>query len=335
MGNSDENLDLPGLASSAILSGVFVALLLACIKYVILLLTGSASIRLSFFDSCFDASVSTVNYWATRLSFKKHKKYAYGYDKITGIAAVVQVLALLSCMCSPVLDAIAILSTADGFLINESSQFLNVPLDSSSSGIPIETEHTRISTDFLHGNKAAILALIVSSVLTIALIRYQSYVLEKTGHLVVSADRVHYTTDLLTNFSMLACFILMFFVDVKQHPWILLFDPALTIVLSIYICLCCAKVLVDAWKTMMDCRLPPEKETSFIEDIYRHDHEKTIKKAEVLSSRFSGVREYFKVQLHVDAGTNVAEEKKLRERLRTIFIKKNVYCDLYCVPAEV
>ena len=85
------------LAISAIRAAVVVAFVLAVIKYGIFLLTRSVSIKLSLLDSCFDVSVSLINYAATILSFHKHSWYGYGYDKITGVAAVCQVGLLLWC----------------------------------------------------------------------------------------------------------------------------------------------------------------------------------------------------------------------------------------------
>lgn len=214
--------------------------------------------------------VSSVNYAATLLSFKKHKNYCYGYDKITAIAATCQVALLLA-------FSYDTCTTAYSALEN-----------------PVVIEP----------NGFAIFSLLIASALTFALVSYQQYVVDKTGHLIVYADRLHYTTDLITNASMLVYFAGIWFFGPESAKSYAKFDIFLVILLSVYISYCCLHVIQRAWAVLLDKRLDEHKEKELLKSL-----SKNIRGASfhMINSRCSGVREYFRIGIQLSDNETIKE----------------------------
>jgi ferrous-iron efflux pump FieF len=307
------------LAISAIRAAVVVAFVLAVLKCGIFLLTQSVSIKLSLLDSCFDVSVSLINYAATILSFHKHRWYGYGYDKITGVAAVCQVALLLWCAYNPAIDAWYTLLCWGG-TDTQSIEHLDV-LTCEIPNPPLYAWHHSLVT---------IASLIVSLALTLVLVRYQRHVIERTGHLIVTVDRVHYTTDILTNCSLLGFFIFLACVNPQDYPWIELFDPILTIMLFAYILACCSRVLKDAWYILMDRRMPPHKEAEIVHLIAQQVPDASG--IFVTNSRFSGVKAHFEFRLPLDPSSSIRDAQTIVQDVQSLVATQNAECVCIAVP---
>lgn len=289
------NSEFRWLAVSATLLGVSVASLLAVLKYITWIVTGSVSIELNFVDSCLDVAVSLVNLLATVLSFRNYKRYAYGYDKITVLAAMFQMCTLLGFAYTTAISAFAKINSAH----------------------------------VVQPSIIAVASLLVSSILTILLINYQQRVIDKTGHLVVYVDRIHYSMDIITNASMLLYFLVCWYIGPEVSNFtstINNFDSALAIFLSLYVTACCLKILVNVWKTLMDRRLCPEREKYIAQLVCKVPE---ILNAHVVRSRFSGVREFCEVSLSLHPSTSVQEALATIHRAREAVhrhTKSNVNC---------
>lgn len=290
------NSEFRWLAISATLLGVSVASLLAVLKYITWIVTGSVSIELNFIDSCLDVGVSLVNLLATTLSFRSYKKYSYGYDKITVLAAMFQMCMLLGFAYTTAISAFEKMN----------------------------------STHVVQPSMIAVASLLVSSILTLLLINYQQRVIDKTGHLVVYVDRIHYSMDIITNVSMLIYFLVCWCINPEVSEFtsaINNFDSALAIFLSFYVAGCCLKILISVWKTLMDRRLCPERE-KYIIQLVRQVPE--IINAHVACSRFSGVREFCEVHLALQPSISVQEASRIIHRAREV-VRRNTKSNVNCV----
>lgn len=254
-----------------------VAFVLALIKLVVTYLTSSLSMQLNFIDSCFDFFVSLANYFATKLSVRTFKEYSFGYDKITAIAALIQIFLLL-------------LFTS--FTIREA---INKIINPSNTQIQI--------------NLISICSLIFSTYLTFLLLQFQEHVIKKTGHLVVYADRLHYTTDILTNIALILCFLVSLIFPIDSD----LLDALLSIFLSGYILFCCIVVIQKVWLTIMDGRLSEQREEEIATHIKQIDP--NIFNACVTHSRFSGVRERFDVLLSFKDDLNLSQVCEIKKKI--------------------
>lgn len=280
------------LATSVMLLSAVVAFILACLKYIALLATNSVSIRLNFIDSCMDVVVSLANYFATILSFRKYQKYPHGFDKVTAFAAVMQVVVLLIFAYDSVTESLS-----------------------------------RIAhNEMMEANLYSTVIIFISLVLTLVLIYFQKIVIKKTGHLIVYADCMHYMTDVLTNVSMLIYFLLLFVME--DNVIFGNFDAILAIGLSVYIVFCCIRVLSSAWKTLMDMRLPKEKEESVRHKLITHLLK--VKDVRITTSRFSGVKECFEIDLIVDKHLEIEHADQLIAQSKKLF-NENTECKFRCV----
>ena len=283
------------LATSVMLLSAVIAFFLAVLKYIVLIITNSVSIRLNFIDSCVDVFVSLINYFATVFSFRYYDKYPYGYDKITAFAAIFQIIILAT--------------------------FAYDSIDQAFSHI--ENKEAAIPSLF------GVVIMMVSLLLTVILVYFQNKVIEKTHHLVVYADRMHYMTDLLTNCSMFVYFALIWIYD-GDMTLFGSFDAYLAIILSFYILLCCIKVGISAWNTLMDARLCKMRE----EDIRSIAlNTSRVLDAQIVSSRFSGVRECFEIMLTFPADLTIQESDEI---ISVIKLKLGDYirCTILCTSKE-
>ncbi|MBO7244211.1 MAG: cation diffusion facilitator family transporter [Alphaproteobacteria bacterium] len=178
-----EKKHLNGLLKAASIASISTAILLIGVKVLAYLVTGSVSILSSLFDSVQDFMTSAVNYAAVRHSTQPaDNEHRFGHGKAEAIGSLVQGIIILA---------------AAFFLLKESLHrfFETEPIKDISLGVWI-----------------TIFAIIV----TIILVRFQSYVIKKTNSLSIKADQAHYTGDILMNVgvivSMLAAHYFEFYV---------------------------------------------------------------------------------------------------------------------------
>lgn len=157
-----------GLNLSAGMASVLLAAVLVGLKLWALSATGSLSIAASMTDSALDFLVSATGlfaiFYAARPADEDH---AFGHTSAEDLAALSQ--AVLVCLSAGIIGYSAI-----GRL--------------TGSTMPLRAEW--------HG----ILVMVISVVLTVALVWWQRRVAHQTGNRVVAADSLHYLSDLLPNF---------------------------------------------------------------------------------------------------------------------------------------
>lgn len=151
---------LTGVAS------VLTAVLLISVKLVAWYLSDSVAMLASLVDSLMDAAASVVNLLAIRYSLvPADAEHRFGHGKAEALAGLGQsVLITLSAI----------------FLLNESVGRLMSPQ-------PLEA------------TTLAVGVMIFSIVVTLALLRLQSYTVKRTGSTAVEADSLHYFSDLAMN----------------------------------------------------------------------------------------------------------------------------------------
>lgn len=162
--------EAPGLMRLAARASLAVAGLLVLVKAVAWFLTGSVALLGSLVDSALDVAVSLVNFLAIRTALEPpDAEHRFGHGKAEAIAGLIQSAVILG-------SAV--------FLLFESIARLTRPA-------PIEHLEVGIGVS------------IFAIVLTLALVIFQKYVVNKTGSMAVAADRLHYTSDLLMNVAVI------------------------------------------------------------------------------------------------------------------------------------
>lgn len=195
------------------------ATLLIVIKLFIGILSGSVAVLASAIDSVLDLIVSAFNYFAiTKAEQPANKKFNYGKGKIEALAAVIE-----------------------GTVITVSGLFIF---------------YTAIKKAIYHEPlehlENSIIVMIVSLVLTIALVIFLNYVAKKTRSMVVKSDALHYKTDVLSNGAILVSLVLI------QVTGFELIDSIMGVVISIYIIHSAYEIIKDGVYILLDASLDEE-----------------------------------------------------------------------------
>ncbi len=207
------------LVSSAGIASTITATLLIIIKVIALFITESATIMASLTDSIMDISASIINLIALRYAITPaDEDHKYGHWKAEAIAGLAQ----CTFICG---SAIFLMFHGISRTINTPTQIPNLDI--------------------------AIIATIISVVLTALLISYQSYVVRKTNSLAINADRLHYLSDILFNA------IVILSLGLSSYG-ILHADGIFAIVLGIYIFISSVKIFKNSINVLLDAELSPQ-----------------------------------------------------------------------------
>lgn len=166
----------PGtLMKRAALAAIATAVFLATIKFAAWWWTGSVAMLASFADSGLDLAASTLNALAIRYALTPaDAEHRFGHGRAEAVAGLAQA---------------ALVGGSALFLIVQSVRrlFAPQPLAYETAGLAVAA---------------------ISIVATVALVAYQGYVVRRSGSLAVSADRLHYVTDLASNGAVFAALLL-------------------------------------------------------------------------------------------------------------------------------
>jgi len=178
-----------------------VAGILVVIKLVVGLISGSVAVLASAMDSVLDIFVSMFNYFAIHNAEKPpSERFNYGLGKIEALAAVIE-----------------------GTVITMSGLF-----------IMYQAIKKIIHNEPIHYLGPSLIVMIVSIVLTAALVIFLEYVAKKTGNLVVKSDALHYKTDLLSNSAVVLSLLIVYFTKFYMVDGIFGIAIALYIIYSAY-----------------------------------------------------------------------------------------------------
>jgi len=252
MSVSAEHARLLRRASGAALA---VALFLALSKAVAWWLSGSVSLLAGLTDSLLDGAASLINLLAVHYSLRPaDDDHRYGHGKAEALAGLGQ---------AAFIGVSALLVGAQGVDRLLHPQPLGAPL-------------------------VGIVVIIVSLLLTAALLAYQRHVVRLTGSTAIRADSLHYRSDLLLNLRILLALVL------ASYGWARL-DAVFGIAIAFYILWSAASILREAAAVLMDTELSPE----IGEDMQRLARNVPgVLGCHDLRTRISGTRWF--VQLHLE-----------------------------------
>jgi len=163
------------LMKRATYAAVAVAALLIALKLFGWLLTGSVSVLSSLLDSLLDIAASLVNLVAVHHAVTPaDREHRFGHGKAEPLAGLGQ--------------SAFIAGSAVFLFIEVLHRVLN----------PVTVENSRIGIGVM----------VFSIVVTLGLVRYQRYVVAKTGSLAIGADELHYRGDIILNGSVILSLIL-------------------------------------------------------------------------------------------------------------------------------
>ena len=244
------------LMTRATYASVIAGTLLAVIKLAAYILTGSIAMLSSLVDSLLDVVASTINLFAVRQSLvPADREHRFGHGKAESLAGIAQS---------------AFITGSALFLCFEAVNRLIHP------------------SEIAHG-VAGIAVMVVSIIVTAGLVMYQRYVIRKTKSVAISADSLHYFTDLLVNLCVIVAIALSYYLG-----WVFA-DPLIALGIAVYIMYSAWGIVSQCLDQLMDRELPDE-DRERIRQIAK-SHARVIDIHE-LRSRASG-RDIF-IQLHLE-----------------------------------
>ena len=198
-------------------ASVSIASILIVGKFYAWMVSDSVSLLSTLIDSFLDAAASFVNLLAVRHALQPaDREHRFGHGKAEALAGLMQS---------------AFITGSAVFLLIEA---INRVVD------PIAIIET----------KAGYIVMVFSIVLTLALMTFQRYVIKRSGSLAISADLLHYQTDVLINASV----ILSLYISSQMK--IPLADPIFAIAIVAYIVRSAWQIGIGAFHILMDHEIP-------------------------------------------------------------------------------
>ena len=250
------------LVRSASIASLLVASTLIVLKYYGWATTNSVSLLGSLADSLIDFLASVFVFVAISYSIlPADAKHRFGYGKSEGLAAFVQSLLIG-------ISGIYVCFEAIKRLLNPSQ--INQP-------------------------SIAIWIILVSIVLTLALVMYQKYVVKKSKSIAIESDRYHYLTDTYINLSVL------FSIAITGWTQFVFIDALVGLLISGVILYTSVTLLKKSFKILLDQEIQSDDRDRIREIAL--DHPKVLGFHD-LRTRDTG-REYI-IQFHLELDPNMS-----------------------------
>lgn len=268
MSQSKEKYDY--LVKLAAFSATFVALSLVVLKLYAWFATDASAMLASATDSMLDLFASVMNVVILRFALAPaDQEHKFGHGKAESLAGLVQ--------------AAFVMGSALLLIINGVERIIT----------PKAIVHTEVG----------IWVSIIAIVLTLGLVVLQKVVIAKTKSLAISADALHYQSDLILNLGVLAALFL------SQGYWKSA-DGVFTLLVGLHLIIGAGKIIWLSVHHLMDHELSAEEVKQIEEIIHRHD--KAIG-AHELRTRQAGHQRFIQFHLELDDNLTLVEAHSIGE----------------------
>jgi ferrous-iron efflux pump FieF len=244
------------LRRRATYASVVVALLLIAVKFAAWLETGSVALLSSVIDSLLDAAASIVNLLAVRHAMTPaDREHRFGHGKAEPLAVLGQSAFITG-------SALLLLAEAARRLIRPA------PITNPPAGIAV---------------------MVFSIVVTVALVLYQRHVVRRTGSIAITADELHYRSDVILNGSVIAALVLSGLFGLR------ILDPLFGAAIGIWIIWSAVRLARLSLIQLMDQELPDDEREKIREIVQSHPD---VAAAHDLRTRVAGPTAF--IQLHIE-----------------------------------
>jgi ferrous-iron efflux pump FieF len=259
------------LMRRATYASIAVAGAMVLVKLAAWLMTGSVSLLSSLLDSLLDAAASLVNLIAIHQALTPaDREHRFGHGKAEPLASLGQ---------SAFITGSAVLLLIQGL------QHLLAPEPVKNSGIGIAV-------------------MVFAIVVTFALVRYQQYIIKRTGSLVVSSDELHYRSDLILNGAVIVALVVE---KVLGWPYI---DPLFGIAIGLWIIYGAWRVARQAIVQLMDQELPDEARARIRQIALAHPQ---VRSVHDLRTRAAGPDAFVQIHLEMDGDLTLKEAHRVSD----------------------
>ncbi|WP_370179110.1 cation diffusion facilitator family transporter [Alteriqipengyuania sp.] len=257
--------DRANLGRSAAIASIVTALFLVGLKLWAVWQTDSMALLGSLADSTLDLVASLVTLTGVIIAARPaDRTHRFGHGKAQALAAIFQVMLIAL----------------------------------SAAGIAMRSTEALVEGERLAAAGEGIVVSVIAICATFALLAYQRFVIARTRSVAISADHVHYQSDLLLNLAVIAALVLDRYLGLAGA------DPLFGLGIA-------AWLLWGAWRAggeaidhLMDREWPEEKRLRFIAITAAHPE---LSRMHDLRTRTSGGIDF--VQFHVDLPGDYTVEK--------------------------
>jgi ferrous-iron efflux pump FieF len=261
------------LMRRATLASVAVALILIVAKLAAFLVTDSVAILSTLVDSLLDALASLLNLVAVRHALQPaDREHRFGHGKAEALAGLGQA----------------------GFIAGSAAFLL------------FEAGRRLISPQPLAAETVGIGVMVASIVLTIGLVRYQRYVIDRTRSVAISADSLHYKGDVLVNASVIVSLLAG---AALGWTWL---DPAFAIAIAGYIAYCAWQILREVLNVLMDRELPDVERAQIRKIALAHSE---VRALHDLRTRRSGMMTFIQFHLELDGAIKLTRAHEISDEV--------------------
>lgn len=254
-------------------ASVAVAMVLIAAKMVAWLLTGSISILSSLIDSVMDVLASVINLFAVHHALQPpDKEHRFGHGKAEPLAGLGQA---------------AFIAGSAVWLTVEAVRRLFDP---------------QVITDI----KVGLAVMAFSMVLTIMLVAFQRYVVRRTGSTVISADALHYESDVLINGSVILSLGLSYWFGWQAA------DPIFAIIIAVYLLRGAWTIAMKSLDVLMDREFPDEERARITEIALSHDE---VSGLHDLRTRRAGLQQFIQLHLEMNGGMRLSEAHNIADEV--------------------
>ncbi len=273
---------------SAALASVSVALILVVLKVWALGATQSLSVAASLADSALDMMMSLAGLMAVIYAARPaDEDHAFGHTSVEDLTALAQSVFIL-------ISAGVIAWAAIGRLQSDTA----APLMAQGRGIVV---------------------MVVSMLLTVALVLWQRRVARRTGSKVVAADSLHYLSDLLPTLGAIAA------LWISRQFGIGQVDSIIALAAAVMLAYGALSIGKGAWDALMD-RSADTKVLEGIAAITRTFP--GIRGFHDLKTRTAGSRVFVHIHIELDGDQSLREAHDIGARLRRKILETYPQCDV-------
>ena len=256
-------------------ASVVVALVLIATKVWAYAETNSVAMLGSLADSSLDFIVSIINLLAIRAALvPADAEHRFGHGKAEAIAGLFQT--------SLILVSAAYLGWRS----------FNQIMD------PIPLEH----------GFAGVMVSVFAIIMTLSLVTFQKHVVNKTGSVAISADRLHYLGDIMLNLAVIAALLLATGADFPEA------DGIFGMAIAAYIAFSAWTIATSSIDILMDREFSlAEREQIFNLVMGNPD----VKGMHDLKTRKSGLNSFIQLHIELDPGINLSESHSIADEVET------------------
>jgi ferrous-iron efflux pump FieF len=254
-------------------ASVGVAAVLIAAKFAAWLETGSVALLSSLVDSLLDAVASLVNLFAVRHAISPaDREHRFGHGKAEPLA---------------VLGQSAFIIGSAMLLFAEAIRRLMWP-------VPVENP------------PAGIAVMLFSIALAVGLVLYQRHVVRRTGSIAVSADELHYRSDVVLNFGVIAALVLS---STLALP---LLDPLLGAAIGIWIVYSAVRLVRLSLFQLMDHELDDDEREKIRAIAQSHPE---VVAAHDLRTRVAGPTAFIQIHIEMDGSLSLVRAHEISDEV--------------------